>query len=424
MKSTSDRFSLADFFFPETDDPLVPPPDYSAWRRETAWATSLYEPVLAGAAEATCLLERDGLPVPVINMASYGYLGLMRHPKIIQAAKTALDEFGTGSCGSPILSGRTSLHAGLEERLRKLSGKSGVLTFNSGFAGALGSVAGLLRKGDSAVLDERAHLSLMDGARVAGAKLAFFSHNDPRSLDEVLTREAGKRRLVIVEGIYSMDGDMARLPELLEVAEVHKVGVLLDEAHSILCCGESGGGVAELFGARERVGLQFATFSKGFSSCGGFAAASSELIDYLRFYSNPYGFSCALPPASVAGLSAALDVMEEEGWRRQRLWENADYFRRQAQLLGLHTGDSNSYVVPLLIGSERALLYELGNSLRQRGLFVSPVDYPSVPLEQLRFRASVTAGHSREDLDRALEILADVVVPALRTRGLLRTAES
>ncbi len=414
--SESDKFSLADFFLAETDDPLVPPPDYLKWRRDVAWATSLYEPSLGSAAEASCKLGSR----PVINMASYGYLALMRHPKIIQAAKDALDQFGTGSCGSPILSGRTILHDKLESGLRLLTGKEGVLTYNSGFAGALGTVAGLLRKGDCAVLDERSHTSLVDGVRVSGARLAFFQHNDPHSLDAILTRESGKRRLVIVEGIYSMDGDMANLPALLEVAESHRVGMLVDEAHSILCCGPGGGGVVEHFGARERVGIQYGTFSKGFSSCGGFAAAAPEIVDYLRFYSNPYGFSCALPPATVAGLSAALEVMREEAWRRERLWDNASYFCQQLQGLGLDTGESDSYVVPIVIGDDRALLYELGHALRDRGLFVSPVDYPSVPLETLRFRASVTAGHSRESLDEALSIIADVIVPAMRSRGLLK----
>jgi len=319
-----------------------------------------------------------------------------------------------------MLSGKSVRHRELEQKLCELTGREAVLLFNSGFGGAFGSIAGLLRKGDVAVVDERAHLSLLDGAKVGGAKTVFFAHNDAGSLDEALSASKGKRRLVVVEGIYSMDGDMADLPRLLEVTEAHGVGILIDEAHSMLCCGPNGGGVVEHFGVRSRIGVQYGTFSKGFSSCGGFTASSRDVIEYLRFYANPYGFSCALPPATVAGLCMALDVMKEETWRRERLWENAGYFRTQLESMGVNTCESNSYVVPIVVGEDRALLYELGHALRKRGLFVSPVDYPTVALDQARFRASITAAHTREDIDQALQILADVFVPVMRARGLLR----
>jgi 7-keto-8-aminopelargonate synthetase-like enzyme len=416
----ANQYSLADFYLPDTDDPLKPPQDYLTWRRDTAWATSLYEPILGEAAGPTGTLQTETGPQRVINMTSYGYLGLVRHPRIIAAAKEALDTFGTGACGSPILSGKSVRHRELEQKLSLLTGQPAVLVFNSGFGGALGSAAGLMRKGDVAIADARAHVSLLDGVRVGGARIALFEHNDPASLDEVLTATTGKRRLIFVDGIYSMDGDMADLPALLDVAESHGVGLFVDEAHSILCCGATGGGVVEHFGVRARVGVQYGTFSKGFSSAGGFASASQDLIEYLRFYANPYGFTCALPPAVVAGLCTALDVMKEETWRRDRLWENGAYFRAQLQALGVNTGNSSSYVVPIVVGENRALLYELGHALRQHGLFVTPVDYPTVPLDQARFRASVTTEHSRADLDEALQIIQDVFVPVMRARGLLR----
>ena len=369
------------------------------------------------------MLETENGPHRVINMTSYGYLGLVRHPRLIAAAKEALDLYGVGSCGSPILSGKSVRHRELEQRLAELSGREAILVYNSGFGGALGSTAGLLRKGDIAVVDERAHLSLLDGAKVGGARIVFFSHNDAASLDQVLAAHRGKRRLVIVDGIYSMDGDMADLPRLLEVTEAHGVGIFIDEAHSILCCGPHGGGVVEHFGVRSRIGVQYGTFSKGFSSCGGFAASSPEVIEYLRFYANPYGFTCALPPATVAGIIAALDVMKEEKWRRDRLWDNAAYFKRQLQEMGVDTGNSNSYVIPIVVGENRALLYELGHALRQRGLFVTPVDYPTVPLDQARFRASITAAHTKEMIDEALQVISDVFVPVMRTKGLLRARQ-
>jgi glycine C-acetyltransferase len=423
MTFDAEQYSLADFYFTDSDDPLKPPPEYTAWRRDTAWATSLYEPLLCGPAGPTGRLMTDAGPQRVINMTSYGYLGLVRHPEVVAAAKAALDEYGTGACGSPILSGKTLLYRDLEQRLARLTGKPAVLVFNSGFGGALGSAAGLMRKGDVAIVDARAHISLVDGIRVGGARIVFFAHNDPRALDEALAANPGGRRLVFVDGLYSMDGDMADLPALLDVAESHGVGLFVDEAHSILCCGPGGGGVVEHYGVRDRVGVQYGTFSKGFSSAGGFAAASAELIDYLRYYANPYGFTCALPPAVVAGLSVALEVMERETWRRERLWENAAYFRSQLQALGVNTGTSTSYVVPIIVGEDRELLYRLGCEMRDRGLFVTPVDYPTVPLDQARFRASVTTLHGRAELDEALQIVEDVFVPAMRQRGLLRSRE-
>jgi 7-keto-8-aminopelargonate synthetase-like enzyme len=419
MTWDANQFSLADFYFSDSDNPLTPPADYLAWRRDTAWATSLYEPVLCDPAAPVNHLQTANGPLRVVNMTSYGYLGLVRHPTIIAAARQALDEYGTGACGSPILSGKSGLYTALEQGLAKLTGQEAVLVFNSGFGGALGTAAGLMRKGDVAVVDARAHISLVDGIKVGGARIAFFDHNDPRSLDQVLGAARGSRRLVFVDGLYSMDGDMADLPALLDVAEAHGVGMMVDEAHSILCCGATGGGVVEHFGVRDRVGVQYGTFSKGFSSAGGFAAAPRDLIEYLRFYANPYGFTCALPPAVVAGLVAALDVMHTESWRREQLWDNAAYFRDALQAMGIDTGTSSSYVVPIIVG-DRPLLYELGHELRAHGLFVTPVDYPTVPLDQARFRASVTALHTRADLDEALQILADIFVPRMRAQGRLR----
>ena len=420
MAWDASQYSLADFYFSDSDDPLIPPADYLAWRRDTAWATSLYEPVMGDAAGAVNQIHTASGTQRVINMTSYGYLGMVKHPEVIAAAKQALDDFGSGACGSPILAGKNVLYQQLERKLAALTGLPSVLIFNSGFGGALGCAAGLMRKGDVAVVDAKAHISMVEGLKIGGARIAFFDHNDARSLDAVLAANRGARRLIFVDGLYSMDGDFADLPALLDVAESHGVGMMVDEAHSILCCGDSGGGVVEHFGVRGRVGIQYGTLSKAFSCAGGFAAASTDLIEYLRFYANSYGFTCALPPSVVAAAAAVIDVMQKESWRRTQLWDNAAYFRTQLQSLGINTGSSTSYVVPLVVGEQRALLYEIAHALRARGLFVTPVDYPTVPLDQARFRASVTALHTREILDEALQIIEDVFVPAMRNKGLLQ----
>lgn len=417
MAFKPDDYSLADFYLSDIDstDPTVPPPDFTEWRRATTWASQLYEPALRTAPVPRIELQMADGTRPEINLTSYNYLGLGTHPAVVAAASDALQAFGTGACGSPLLSGKTTLHLELERQLARFLEREAVMLFNSGFSGALGSLAGLLRKEDVAVVDSKSHVSLVDGAKLSGARVAPFEHNDPDALDRVLAQFSGRRRLVVIEGVYSMDGDKARMSELVDVAERHGAPVLVDEAHSILTCGATGRGMVEESGVNSRVRLQYGTFSKAFAGIGGFVAGPADTIDYLRCYASSYGFSCALPAATVAGLSAALRVATGQPELRAQLWANAHYFRTQAQSLGLNTGESETYVVPLVVGSRRGLLYELGNELRRRGLFLAPVDYPSVPQDQVRFRASITAAHTRADLDEALNILEDVMVPAVRS---------
>src|SRR5215204_6203070 len=216
MTFDSSQFSLADFFVGDEHDPLVPGEDFTRWRAETHWASSLYERSLLGGPVPRTEVEVSGRPHQVLNFTSYNYLGLARHPETVAAAQQALADYGTGACGSPLLSGMTDLHRALEHALSAFLGRGTTLLFNSGFGGALGSLSGLLRKGDIAVMDSRSHLSLVDGARLSQAQLRMFSHNDPVALDDVLKRGKGKRQLVVIEGIYSMDGDTANLPALLD----------------------------------------------------------------------------------------------------------------------------------------------------------------------------------------------------------------
>jgi glycine C-acetyltransferase len=410
----SEQLSLADFLFSESADPSTPPAEFTQWRRATAWATSLYEPSLLGPAVPRTRLEVAGTPRSIINLGSYNYLGLAMHPETIAAAQEALAIYGTGACGSPMLSGMSDLHHRLERRMSEFLGRESAMLFNSGFGGALGSLSGLLRKGDVAVLDSAVHFSLIDGARLSKARLELFEHNDAASLDAALGRSKGSRRLVVVEGIYSMNGDMADLPALLEVTEAHGVGVLIDEAHSMLVCGAGGRGVAEHFGVEKRIRLAYGTFSKAFAGIGGFLGGDRDTLDYLRCYANPYGYSCALPPSVVAGLLRALVIATRDDTLRRRVWESAEYFRAQIRGLGLSVGASSTHVVPIIIGDDRRLLYELGHEMLARGLFLVPVDYPSVPQDQVRFRAAVTAAHTRADLDEALGIIEDTIVPRVR----------
>ena len=412
MNDDPAKLSLSNFLAGESDDPLQAPASFTNWMRVCAWAVQLYEPELLATADARTVINYGGKPRPVINLCSYNYLGLANHPEVLAAAHEALRTHGMGACGSPMLSGMTDLHRELERRVAKFLRREDAMLFNSGFGGALGTISGLLRKTDVALLDNRSHLSLRDGAVLSRCRTEKFEHNDPASLDAALSRHKGRRQLVIVEGIYSMDGDFGNLKDLIAVAESHGASVFIDEAHSMLACGEHGRGAAEKFGVEDRVPLLYGTFSKAFGALGGFVAGSKETLQYLRFYAHPYVYSCALPPVVIAAILKALELGTTQPELRAQLWENADYFHAQLRSLGLDTGESTTYVMPIVI-ADRERMYRLGHELRRRGLWVAPVDYPAVPQSRICFRACVTAMHTRADLDEALNILADTLVPAL-----------
>lgn len=406
------NLSLGDFVVGESADPLTPPAGFTEWRHAGAWEAQLYEPNMLGSADARTHIEYDGKSQPVINLCSYNYLGLANHPEVVAAAGDALKKYGIGACGSPTLSGMTDLHRQLEHAIADFLGREDAMLFNSGFGGALGTISGLLRKSDVAIMDNRSHLSLRDGAVLSRCRLDRFEHNDAASLDDALTRRKGKRLLVIIEGIYSMDGDFAALDELLAVSEAHGASVFIDEAHSMLACGANGRGAAEHFGVEHRIPLIYGTFSKAFGALGGFVAGPLETLDYLRLYAHPYVYSCALPPVVVAAILKALEIAKQQPELRTRLWENADYFRAQLNGLGIDTGASTTYIMPLVV-ADRSRMYRLGHQLRQQGLWVAPVDYPAVPEDRICFRACVTANHTRADLDEALNILEETLVPDL-----------
>jgi len=410
------QYSLADFYLGESRDPLIPPQDFTTWLRAAAPAISLYEPKLHGAATPRVRMYFDGGFRSVINFASYNYLGLSIHPDTIAAAQAALPEYGTGAGGSPISYGVTDLHAKFEEELTSFLGADSTIVYTSGYVAALATLQAVLRRGDVAIADSKMHISALDGVHLAQAKLATFDHNEPQSLAQCLDRHKNKRRLVLLQGLYPADGDLPRLPELLKVAESHGVGVLLDEAHSILTCGPRGAGTAEHFGVSDRIGLSYASLSKSFAALGGSVSGSRNLIDYVRMYGHGYGFSTALPAPVIASLRAALKVAQTGADLREKLWSNGRYLRAKLNELGVDTGYSSSFIVPIMIGADRKLLYDLCHKMRRRGLLLPPIDYPVVPQDQVRFRALVTTMHTREDLDEALTIIEDTVVRAIGKR--------
>src|ERR1700737_1164540 len=401
MNEDPAKLSLSNFLAGESRDPLQAPPSFTAWMHAGAWAVELYEPELLASADARTTIRYDGKSQRVINLCSYNYLGLANHPDVIAASHEALNTHGLGACGSPMLSGMTDLHRELERRIAKFLGREDAMLFNSGFGGALGTISGLLRKSDVAILDNRSHLSLRDGAVLSRCRTEKFEHNDPESLEAALTRQQGRRRLVIVEGIYSMDGDFGNLKELIAVAKSHGASVFVDEAHSMLACGQNGRGAAEKFGVEDQISLVYGTFSKAFGALGGFVSGSMEALQYLRYYAHPYWSSWPRPPGVWARIIKALEIGTKQSHLRDELWENAGYFRAQLPGVGIDTAGSTTFILPIVIG-ERERMYRLGHELRRRGLWVAPVDYPAVPQNRICFRACAPPKHTRPPLDEAL----------------------
>jgi glycine C-acetyltransferase len=276
---------------------------------------------------------------------------------------------------------------------------------------------GILRKGDLLIMDEKSHKSLVDGGTLSRAKIRLFDHNDPEHLNRILEENKGKRTLVAVEGVYSMDGDLVRLPEIVEVCDNYPyVRIYIDEAHSTLMFGKTGKGVAEHFGLEDKIGISFGTLSKSFGGVGGFVCANARIIRYLKGYSSPYNFSCAPSPPIVAGLIKALEVATRDSSLRDKLWENTRIFKQNLKDLNLNMSGTESQVIPIIIGSSGELLFEMATAVQKRGLFLQPVDFPAVPAHTRRFRISVSSQLTREQIDEACNIIEDEIAKRLRSQ--------
>ena len=262
-------------------------------------------------------------------------------------------------------------------------------------------------------MDEKCHKSLIDGGTLSGAKMLFFAHNDLDNLQMMLEKTKGKRILVVVEGVYSMDGDLPKLPEILDLCDLYGAGCYLDEAHSTLMFGENGRGVAEHFGVEDRVGVFYGTLSKSFGGVGGFVCASKGLVRYLKGYSSPWNFSCAPSPGVTGGLLKALEIATRDSSLRDKMWENVSYLKTALDNLGLDLGSSESQVIPIIIGSDGEKLMRYAAAMQKRGLFLQPVDFPAVPAHARRFRISVSSQLTREEMDETLNIVEDVIVKGL-----------
>jgi 8-amino-7-oxononanoate synthase len=414
------KYSQADFHHNDNPDVLSPPEDFEKWRNHplVGAAYKFFEQqfVAAPRVRTELISPLDGTRRKVINLTSYNYLGLSTHPEVIAAAKDALDRYGLGASGAPQVSGTFDLHVELARRLAAFKQKEACLLYSSGLGGNYGAIQGLLRKGDAFVLDEKCHMSLIDGGRLSGAKMHFFDHNDMSALEQALEKAKGKRVLVAVEGVYSMDGDLVKLPEVVEICKRYHAPIYIDEAHSTLMFGKNGRGVAEHFGLEHEIGVSFGTFSKSFGAVGGFVCSNARIIRYMKGYSSPWNFSCAPSPPIVAGLLKALEVATRDSTLRDKLWANVAYMKKALQGMNLDLGDSASQVIPIIIGSDGELLFRLAMEIQKRGLFLQFIDYPAVPANSRRFRISVSSQLEKADMDEALNIIGDVIPRALRGR--------
>jgi len=415
------RFSLADFFFNDSPDVLDPPSDFEEWMadpRIQAGFSFFEQQLLASPRTTTEILSNlDGNKRKVINLTSYNYLGLSTHPEVIEAAIEGLKKYGLGASGAPLLSGTFDLHIKFAKMLADFKQKEDCILYSSGLGGNVGAIQGLMRKGDLLVMDEKCHKSLVDGGVLSGAKMQFFEHNNIEHLAQILEKEKGKRTLVVVEGVYSMDGDLVKLPEIVKLCDNYPgIEIYIDEAHSTLMFGEKGRGVAEHFGLEDKIGISFGTLSKSFGGVGGFICSNKRIIRYLKGYSSPYNFSCAPSPVIVAGLIKALEVATRDTSLKDKLWENTNYFKKNLLDLKLDLGGTESQVIPIIIGSSGELLFEMAAEIQTKGLFLQPVDFPAVPAHSRRFRISVSSQLTKEEIDTACNIIEDVIAKKLHKK--------
>ncbi|CAN5883106.1 MAG: aminotransferase class I/II-fold pyridoxal phosphate-dependent enzyme [Gemmatimonadota bacterium] len=344
-----------------------------------------------------------------IMVGSNNYLGLTHHPYVLERARQALERYGTGCTGSRFLNGTLDMHHELEPRLAKFMGHESALVFSTGYQTNLGIIASLAGRGSVVIQDRLNHASLVDGGLLSGGEMVRYAHGDLAALRRALDRHAGASGgvLVVTDGIFSMEGNIADLPAIRAITREYGARLLVDDAHSVGVLGEHGGGTAQHFGMEGEVDLTMATFSKSFASIGGAAAGQEEVIHYLKHHARTLIFSASMPPASIATVLACLDVIEREPERRQKLWENADYLRSGLQSLGFDTVTSETPIIPVVTGNmDRTFVF--WRALFDAGVFTNPVLPPAVPESSCRLRTSVMATHTRDHLDAVLDAFARV----------------
>ena len=338
-----------------------------------------------------------------IMLGSNNYLGLTHHPQVLEAAARALSRYGSGCTGSRFLNGTLDLHAQLESSIASFLGKEDCLVFSTGYQANLGLISGLIGRGELVYLDKLDHASIVDGAKMSYGDTLRFTHGDLAALDKMIERTKNSRgAMIVVDGVYSMEGDIANVPELVRLAKKHGIALALDDAHSIGVLGPNGDGTAAHFGLTDEVDLIAGTFSKSLASIGGFVAGSENVIHFLRHHSRPLIFTASLPPSNTAGVLAALEVLKREPERRTRLWANTHRLQDGMRSLGYNIGETETPIVPVLIGPMETT-FIFWRKLFDAGVFTNPVMPPAVQPSQCRLRTSLMATHTFDQIDFCLE---------------------
>lgn len=370
-------------------------------------ATGLYKEIatLDGPNEAECLVNGK----KVINLSSNNYLGFSNHPRLKKAAIAAIEEFGAGAGAVRPIIGNMRIHDELEELLAEFKREEAVLVFQSGFNCNAGTIQAVTDEGDLILSDELNHASIIDGARLSKAKKARYKHSDMEDLERILKEDRDKYNnvLIITDGVFSMDGDIAKLPEIVEIAEKYNCMTYVDDAHSSGVLGQSGRGTIDHFDLHGRVDFTIGTLSKAIGVVGGYVAGKKASIEWLKNRGRPFLFSTALPPAAIGAIIEAIKMLMESEEYTDKVWDNARYFKEKMSTLGFNTGESETPITPIIIGEE-AKAIEFSKKLFEAGVFVSPIVFPTVPKGTGRVRCMVTAGHTKEQLDRAVEIFETV----------------
>ncbi len=338
----------------------------------------------------------------MLMMGSNSYLGLTNHPKVKEAAIEAVKKYGTGCAGSRFLNGTLDIHIQLEAELAKLCGKDAALAYPTGYQSNVGCISAIVGKDEYVITDKYDHASIIDGCKLSDGTMLRYNHNDMKDLERVLKKIAGKNALIVVDGIFSMEGDIADLPSIFELADKYSAQVMVDEAHSLGVLGARGSGATEHFGLLDKASFIMGTFSKSLASVGGFIAAEDDLIHYLKHKSRALIFSASLPPASTASVLAALEIMKQEPERIKQLWDNTNYMLEGFKSMGYDTGSSNTPVIPLHVGN-MMVAFRMWARLGEEGVFINPVVPPAVPPNQCLIRTSFMATHTKAQLDFALD---------------------
>lgn len=344
----------------------------------------------------------------VLNFCANNYLGLANHPRLKEAAKQAIDEYGIGPGAVRTIAGTMSLHDKLEERLTQFKGVEATVTLQSGFTANLATIPALVGRGDVIFSDRLNHASIIDGCRLSRAKIVAYEHNDVDDLRKMIaeTTEYG-RRLIVSDGVFSMDGDIAPLPELYEVAKEHDILLMVDDAHGEGVLGRGGRGIVDHFNLHGKVDIEIGTMSKAFGVVGGIVAGKQVIIDWIKQRGRPFLFSSAMTVPDAAACLEAVNMLEDSEELVQRLWQNAEFFKEEMVNLGFDVGHSTTPIVPVMLG-EASLAQEFSRQLLEQGVFAMAIGYPTVPQGKARIRVMNTAAHSQSDLEEALDVFSHV----------------